>query len=353
MLVFPAWRDNPYLNMLSLAARADGCRFLGATTFPSLLTQIERLAAGDIVHIHWTSPILQNAPTRAEADLRLKRLRHVLSSLSRRRIRLIWTIHNKLPHELAFREEEIELYRQLASHADRIHVMAPDTRKLMADTCDLPADRIVTIAHPSYVGVYDGAADRPMARRSFDLRSSDHAVLFLGQIRPYKGVEMLVDAVSRADRPDERDTVLLLAGAPKDGADEMVPDLIPPNVRAHTHFGFVPDGAVARWFMAADVAVFPYRAILNSGSVHLAATFRVPVIIPDEAHLRSQFGAEPWVAFFDTSAPADSIAAMLSDDTLFADVGTASFDGFLARVSPWTIAREYARLLGSLGARGR
>jgi len=350
VLVFPAWRDNPYLTMLSLAARARQYRFLSATTFSSLIAQGDRLGSGDVLHIHWTSPIIQQAGSREEAATRLEHLRRALKAWHARGVRLVWTIHNRLPHEMVYRDKEIQLYRLLAASADRIHVMAPETASLVADVCELPAERVIVIAHPSYAGIYDGTIDRAHARRSFGLSREDHSVLFLGQIRPYKGVEALVEAVQRVRRPDGHEPVLLLAGAPKDGAEETIHELVPASLRAHTHFEFVADADIARWFLAADVAVFPYRAILNSGSVHLAATFRVPTILPDEPHLRQQFADEPWIGFFDPSAPAESIAALISDPDTFAGLDERGFDDFLERTSPWEVSRAYADMLDDVTA---
>ncbi|WES66200.1 glycosyltransferase [Microbacter sp. GSS18] len=347
--IFPSWRDNPYLVMLGLAPRAAGYEVLPSVSYNDLTGTMRRLGAGDILHIHWTSPILQNAPTRNRAKRRLSRLAPQLRRLRSRGVSLIWTIHNRLPHELRYRDEEIALYRLLAECADRVHIMAPSTPELLADTCVLPPERTVIIPHPSYSGIYDTGITRAEARESFDLNDGDRAVLFLGQIRPYKGVGSLVEAVDRAGR-DRDDLVLMLGGVAKEGSEKGIGELVPASVRARTLFDFIPDADIARWYTAADLTVLPYRAVLNSGSVHLAATFRLPVVVPDEPHLRAQFGGEPWVAFFDPERPAESIAELLSDDDLFADVGPESFEPFLGDISPWRVSLAYSALLAELSA---
>ncbi|GLJ61150.1 hypothetical protein GCM10017576_12790 [Microbacterium barkeri] len=346
VLVFPTWPENPYLNLLELAARAAGYRFRGATTHAELLHALPALPRGGVVHVHWTTPLVQEAADEADARDRLRRLLAALRDARRRGVRIIWTLHNRLPHELRFREAEIALYRGLADLADVVHVMAPDTAAVVADVVALDPARIRVIPHPSYEGIYDAGVGRTAARASFDLAERDRAVLFLGQIRPYKGVDALVEAATAAGD----DIVLLLAGVVKEQSEEEVAALLPDGLRAHTQFSFVPDGDLARWFRAADVAVFPYRAILNSGSVHLAATFRVPVVLPDEPHLREQFGDERWVAFFDTARSAASIAELLRDRELFAGVGERDFARFTAGISPWRTASAYRRLLDELSA---
>ncbi|RGE23196.1 glycosyltransferase [Leucobacter sp. wl10] len=347
VLVFPAWRDNPYLNLLGLNPQTAGYAFLRTTSFHGLLERLDELRDGDVAHIHWTTPILQNADTEEEASRRLAEFSAALEHVRGRGVSIVWTLHNRLPHETRYRELEVELYRVLERAADTIHVMAPATAEVVADVVRLSPEKVRVIPHPSYTGIYDTGFSRAAARDSFQLGADDYGVLFLGQIRPYKGVDALAAAAGIAQRPDKR-LALMLAGAVKDVPLEAFLDSLPSGVRTVSHFGFVPDGDLDRWFTAADVAVLPYRAILNSGSLHLAATFRVPVVLPDEAHLREQFGALPWVAFFDTERPVESIAEMLGDPGLFAGVTGEDFDRFNAEITPWKVSRRYRELLDEL-----
>ncbi|WP_162621805.1 glycosyltransferase [Microbacterium suaedae] len=349
VLVFPSWRDNPFLNLLALAARSQGRRFLGSTTYEGFREQIKRLHAGDTVHLHWTQPLLQKADSPVEAEGRLRALTADLDSLAARGISLVWTVHNRLPHELSYPQEERRLIRAIAKRADAIHIMAPATSEVVAEVVTIDPAKVRLIPHPSYEGVYDSGIDRSTARASFDLDSSDRAVLFLGQIRPYKGVDALIKASGTASL-DDRNVVLMLAGAVKEIPLDEFQASLPDGIRTITDLSFIDDGDISRWFRAADVAVFPYRAILNSGSLHLAASFRTPVIFPDEPHLRSQFGKQTWVEFFDPARPAESIAELLSDPTLFSNVTDADFRSFTDPISPWAVSRQYAQLLDELSA---
>lgn len=350
VLVFPAWRDNPFLNLLQLDAYAHGFQFLGATSWQSLELQLARLQSRDVFHIHWTSPILQPIVESDDAARRLETFKRVLSDAQKRGVRIVWTIHNRLPHELTHFELERHLYVYLGEVADAVHVMAPDTARVVSDIVELPLEKVVQIPHSSYRGVYDEQVNRAQARAARNLDRSDRGILFLGQIRPYKGLDVLVQAASIASRSDDR-LVLMLAGQVKEmHADEFL-SLIPAGLRTEIELGFVPDEDLSSWFSAADVAVFPYRAILNSGSVHLAATFHVPVILPGEPHLKSQFAGQKWVKFFDLERPTESIAEMLSDPHLFHDVNDNDFAAYNAPISPWRIARQYREMLERITAK--
>ncbi len=346
VLVFPAWEDNPFLNLLSLAPRARGHRFLGATTIPSLRRSAERLGAGDVLHIHWTTPIVQRSATASEAHAALFEFRALLDELRRRDVRLIWTVHNRLPHELAHYEPEVELYRLLADRADVVHVMAPDTPSVIADVCELDQSRVRQVPQPTFGGVYGGPVARSEARERLGIETTGPAVLFLGQLRPYKGLTTLFEALERLAH-DGGAPALLLAGSASDAVRDEIQAALPRGVDATVRYGFVPDRDVPDWFSAADLAVFPDRAILNSGSVHLAAAFDVPAVLPGEPHLRHQFEREPWVHFYD---PSDAVASLA--DAIRRGLAAPSyrleFAAFNERNSPWRVSSEYAELLDSL-----
>ncbi|MCY7289875.1 MAG: hypothetical protein LH624_16950, partial [Cryobacterium sp.] len=71
IFVFPYWVDNPYLNMLYLASQAAGWEIRRGSTLKSLLLQMEEVSAGDIIHVHWTSPLVQRAVSLEDARTRL------------------------------------------------------------------------------------------------------------------------------------------------------------------------------------------------------------------------------------------------------------------------------------------
>ncbi|MFF2370078.1 glycosyltransferase [Agromyces sp. NPDC058110] len=354
VLVFPAWEDNPFLNLLSLAPRAAGCDVRGATTFASLLAAAEQLRAGDVLHVHWTTPIVQAAPTEAAAWRAVDEVRALLDRLRRRGAKMLWTVHNRLPHELEHREPEIALHRLLADRADAVHVMAPDTPELLADVCAIDPTRTLRIPHPSYAGVYGPPTPAAEARSALGVAPDEPTVLFLGQMRPYKGIELLLAAIEHLDRSGRDLPVLLLAGSADRVQREAILAALPRRARTIARFEFIPDREVGGWFGAADVAVFPYRAILNSGSVHLAATYGVPVLLPDEPHLVRQFGEHEWVRFADVSDPslfASAITRSLARPV--GEPGRLDCRRFVRERSPWRISQAYARALEGVVAGAR
>ncbi|WIE66330.1 glycosyltransferase [Curtobacterium sp. MCLR17_036] len=342
LAVFPAYRDNPYLNLMLLAPRARGWNVLESLRLEQLEQHLGRLGTGDVVHVHWTSPIVQREnDDLVQARARLDRFRAAVDGARGRGASLVWTVHNVLPHDARHLDLERELAGWLADSADVVHVMNQATPDAVGDFYRLDPAKVVHIPHPSYQGVYPSTMTRADARASLGIDEGDRAVLAFGQMRPYKGLDVLVDAVRRV-APTER-PVLLLAGRTSARDREAIDLMLGDDVRAVREHDHVADVDVQRWFRAADVAVFPYRRVLNSGALHLAASFGLPSVLPDEPHLRVEFGDEEWARWFDTAEPASSLAEVLGASA----PSPGGAERFSRRLAPYALSRRYADLLES------
>ncbi len=346
--VFPAYRDNPYVNLMTLAPRAAGVRVDETTTLEGAEAVLAGLTDGDAFHLHWTSPVAQRAVDgREEARARSERFLTALRRAHERGVLLVWTIHNVIPHDARHLDVEVALCQALADLVDVVHAMSTGTVEATREHYVVDPAKVVTIPHPSYQGVYPSTLSRREARERLGLGDEDHAALFFGQMRSYKGLDVLLSALGRVADDTGHDAarpVVLLAG--KTSADELafVEAHLPPGQRAVRHHDHVDDADVETWFAAADVAVLPYRRILNSGTVHLAATFGLPVVLPGESHLMADFGDEPWVGFYGLDDPVGSLASLLSMPGTYA-MPREGAQEFARRLSPFTVSNRYADLL--------
>jgi glycosyltransferase involved in cell wall biosynthesis len=105
------------------------------------------------------------------------------------------------------------------------------------------------------------------------------AVLCFGLIRPYKGVDVLLEAVARLPRGVP--FALLLAGEPWGGLARSLrarlrrPDL---TGRVVERLEWLPESDVAEWFTAADAAVLPYRTATGSAVAAQALGYGLPIV---------------------------------------------------------------------------
>lgn len=105
-------------------------------------------------------------------------------------------------------------------------------------------------------------------------------LVFFGNIRPYKGLDLLLQAV-RILVEEGVSVSLTVAGelfeAYSDDLVQQITDLAISDY-VHLNLGYVSNEQVASVFSDKDVAVFPYRSATQSGSLTVAYSFGVPVI---------------------------------------------------------------------------
>ena len=116
-------------------------------------------------------------------------------------------------------------------------------------------------------------------RRELGLPADRRVALFLGLIRPYKGVDLLIDAA--ASLGPESDWLILVAGEPWGDLGErlrrQVVDLGLED-RVRLDLGWVPESRVAGLLSAADVIVLPYRRGSQSAVAPMALAHGLPVL---------------------------------------------------------------------------
>jgi glycosyltransferase involved in cell wall biosynthesis len=132
--------------------------------------------------------------------------------------------------------------------------------------------------HPLAMEVAEGG-DRQAARARLGVAPDRVALLSFGLIRPYKGIDVLVDAVSRL--PESSPVVLLLAGEPWGELDPVTRgrlDRLSAAGRAVVRLEWVPEEEVPAWFGAADAMVLPYRSATGSAVAAQALGHGLPIV---------------------------------------------------------------------------
>jgi glycosyltransferase involved in cell wall biosynthesis len=292
LLVYP-YDANPYQELLYEAIRATGvdCRVvyvqrhahLGPIPFLVQVT-IARLRGYRLLHLHWPQFALYRG-ARLLPRLSLLNARLHLRWLRALGIRLVWTVHNAVPHEPET-ADDIAVSRLLARDAAHKIVHGENAIEELAA---IGADtlRLSVIPHGAYSGTYP-EADRTESRRTLDLPEGARIVMFFGQIRPYKGLEDLIPAWDEATAGDWVGTVpfLLIAGRCDDDAERA---RLTHQLAARTgrfDAGYTPHEHVPLYFAAADVVVLPFRQVTTSGSAVLALSLRRPIVAPRLGALR-------------------------------------------------------------------
>lgn len=355
--VFPNWNTNPYLNMLFLEARGRGWTVTGGTRVGEhLMREIPQLVAGDVLHIQWTSPFEAASKNGREFDRLVDAFEAATRQAKDRGVTVLWTVHNVMSHGSKFFEEEVRLAQVLSDLADRIIILNSHTELAVDGLYALPTHKLVHLPHASYKGIYPPRITRGEVARQLGIPEHLRIMGFVGAIRPYKGVGDFLEAARLVTR-DLPQCGVVLAGDTSAWAMREVDEHMlhsAPVFRRHT---LLPDDDMSVWMSACDVLVLPYRGILNSGSMMLAASFGVPVVLPRLPHLQAEFGEEAWVRFFvpseDDTERWANIAEAVQDLIRSREASVQAAQQFASSYTTLDMARAYANLLDEVVPQAR
>jgi glycosyltransferase involved in cell wall biosynthesis len=200
--------------------------------------------------------------------------------------------------------------RLLWSLADVVFTHSPDVRQVAEQRWGRKR-HIHTIPIGSYEGAYPSEMSRDAARARLGLPSTAFAFVFFGNVRPYKGIDLLIEAF-RSLRADHPEVHLVIAGKPyspefRAEVEASVRDL--PNV--HLALGYVPDAEIQTYLRAADCFVAPYKYIETCSAIYLALAFELPVIIKSEGNVVDFATQEIGIFMRDAGETASAMRRML------------------------------------------
>lgn len=106
-------------------------------------------------------------------------------------------------------------------------------------------------------------------------------LLFFGLIRPYKGLEDLLNVFNALPREEAERLWLTVVGETWEGCTEPAQLIAGSPHRDRITFvnEYVPDEVVGAAFAHADVAVLPYRRSSSSGILHVAMSWGMPIVV--------------------------------------------------------------------------
>jgi glycosyltransferase involved in cell wall biosynthesis/GT2 family glycosyltransferase len=107
-------------------------------------------------------------------------------------------------------------------------------------------------------------------------------ILFFGTIRPYKGLEDLVQAFELLASEDENYWLTVVGETWEDWTQpiEMIKaSMYRDRITLVNHY--VSDMEVSRWFAGADIVALPYRRSSASGPLHLTMDAGLPVVVTE------------------------------------------------------------------------
>ena len=299
VVAWPRWFDNPYLPNLVDGLNREGLRSDSAHL---LLTAAMRLRAGDWLHVHWPGETHTHA-ARWRYQRGARAVDAQLRALKRRGVRIAWTAHNLLPHDDPHPDLGHRARSNLLDVVDHVFVHFEGAQAELTREFGYSGPCTV-VHHPNYVDAYPAPPSQRAARDELGLPADGFVALAFGLIRPYKGIDTLVDAFGRCAGKNDR---LVIAGAPE-GAVHSTLEIAAADPRIVLHARKVPNARVPTYFAAADVATIAHRAFFTSGSALLSLSMGCPIVGPPVNHLADLAGGD---RLFPAETSADGLADAL------------------------------------------
>ena len=204
------------------------------------------------------------------------------------KVQIVWTLHNIVPHDGNNAGPKKWCRSFFARSCKWIRVFDEKSIDRAVDSLGVKKEKFSVVPEGSYVNYYNNTISKEAARKELALHNDDFVYLYLGSIKPYKGIENLVKSFKKLN--DEK-CQLLIAG--KSFNESYLKGLDVDRSRVILRDEFIPDAELQVYFNAADVVVLPFNSVENSGSVILAMGFKKPVIAPRMGVIERRLNAQP------------------------------------------------------------
>ncbi len=290
--------SNPYQRLLYSALEGRYIPVKGDAPFAA--AELQRAKRG-IFHIHWEEAIFRGCADRQAGRNKLRRFLQELHKYRDAGGKIVWTVHNAIPHDKGHWSSFSELRRQLGQLSDRILLHNTASIPQFQEQVDAPAAKLMVLPHPSYQGIYDNVED------SVDTKTAAHAadLLVFGRIKTYKNAHSLIGELD--ENFLKRHALRLRISGEASEKDRYLAKLrtLATGRSALIDPRRVPDEEVAPLLRSVTAVLIPYERVFTSGVAVLCLTLGVPAIAARTPQMLELFPEMAHELLFDADSPDD------------------------------------------------
>jgi beta-1,4-mannosyltransferase len=252
--------DNKFINLLVKSLVTQGIEVVDFSWRNVLFIRY------DVMHVHWPEYLL-SSPKKIFSLIKCLLAILLILRLRLNNIPLVWTVHNLEPHEKRSRFYYL------------IHkfLINGDSFKIYMQKCFLPGERKFYIPHGHYIDLFSNRETRNAQKKSLT------AVSF-GQVRPYKNIENLIKHF-----PSRLGSLVITGNPITSDYGRNLQDFLSINnsdFNIHLNLKQLSAEELFDLIISAEVAIFAYKDIYNSGAVLLALSAPIPVVVTDSSSMR-------------------------------------------------------------------
>ncbi|AGB42267.1 glycosyltransferase [Halobacteroides halobius DSM 5150] len=270
--------SNKYIKNIVQGLEKKGVTIANKGFSSNSLARIKCTMSQDVKVFHFNWVLKRATGKEIDSYIQTYKLITWLKILQKIDRKIIWTMHNKVPHKFDNTSLVYKFREFMIRNSDRIIIHCTESKEILKQYLSVEdfEHKVRYIPHGHYIDNYQKTDDD--FRKEFNIAKDDFVFQFLGQIQPYKNIDLLIKVFNDLKLKKSK---LLICGRPaNDNLKQKLKKLTNKNNNIIFIPKFIPNNQIVKCLNTGDVSVLPYnkQSVLNSGSIYLALSYKQPVI---------------------------------------------------------------------------
>lgn len=206
--------------------------------------------------------------------------RQLLKKAKIMRVKIIWVFHNRLPHDTKSEQQDIDNIKFLISICDSIIIHSLRSTEYLLEYSKDCEEKVEYIQLPNFIDDYGNFG-------KFDLYDNKNNFVFglIGNIRPYKNIELLIEAFEKILNYNKNITLVIAGKAISEEYSSDLKKATENNENIIFCDKFISDLEMGTLLGTIDLMVLPYdvKSGMNSSAMIMAFSYKKSVIVSDIA----------------------------------------------------------------------
>lgn len=299
ILFEPGFSDeNEYINNFISGLENNHCNVINKDKrgkFQKLKCMTRALFQKEvkIIHFNWIENYAKDRKLKNCIKLNVYLLFIKIAKLKDKKI--VWTMHNTIPHGTLDDKYINKFYKQWLSLVDLCIIHSKESGKILEETYNYSQKKICYIPHGKYHTNIVDSLEKKKAIKRYGINDSDRVFLYFGQIDDYKNIPLLISAYK--DIKKENTKLLICGKFSSNVSDDIKNEILKEKDNTIIlDIRFIPNEEVSSLFQISDFVVLPYekKSMQNSGVAILAISEGIPIIIPRFGYI-NDINSEPFI----------------------------------------------------------
>jgi glycosyltransferase involved in cell wall biosynthesis len=267
---------------------------------------------------------------------------------------LVCTIHDILPHDGS--EVRAREFKKAYGMMDALVCHSDAVKQQLTTQFAIAPDRIWVIPHGPFFFDFAESSASSVPRKSGPA-SADVTVLCQGMIRPYKGIDFLLDAWSKVRQSGAKAKLVVAGNGEPNLLNALREKVCSLGLESNVElcFRFLSVEEMLSYYRAADIVVYPYKTITTSGALMTGITQRKAIVATSLPPFREilQHGKNALLCDYgDTARFASALLRLINDSSLRNKLADEAATLNLGSEAWRQIAAETKRCYASVSGQG-